>query len=161
MLGFNDTSTLVGLFVESPKKRKKRDRRDSRVDERKGLGKKRTMKEREGSEEITIFPLNPYLLQGQKVLPNCKPISVRCPGDKSYTSPNHPSRLSQYDIAICEVSWIYSIWLNIFSITLHGFLAKGKFQNQSSKSCLCCLWHIVSIWFLSHLWHFMNIFHMV
>ena len=37
VLGFNDTSTLVGHFVSSPRereKREKRDRRDSRGDER-------------------------------------------------------------------------------------------------------------------------------
>ena len=28
MLGFNDTSTLVGHFVSSPREREKRDRRD-------------------------------------------------------------------------------------------------------------------------------------
>ena len=33
-LGFNDTSTLVGHFVSSPREREKRDRRDSRRDER-------------------------------------------------------------------------------------------------------------------------------
>ena len=34
VLGFNDTSTLVGHFVSSPRERVKRDRRDSRRDER-------------------------------------------------------------------------------------------------------------------------------
>ena len=34
VLGFNDTSTLVGHFVSSPREREKRDRRDSRRDER-------------------------------------------------------------------------------------------------------------------------------
>ena len=34
VLGFNDTSTLVGHFVSSPRDREKRDRRDSRRDER-------------------------------------------------------------------------------------------------------------------------------
>ena len=34
VLGFNDTSTLVGHFVSSPREREKRDRRDSRGDER-------------------------------------------------------------------------------------------------------------------------------
>ena len=33
-LGFNDTSTLVGHFVSSPREREKRNRRDSRRDER-------------------------------------------------------------------------------------------------------------------------------
>ena len=39
VLGFNDTSTLEGHFVSSPREREKRDRRDSRGDER-GTGKK-------------------------------------------------------------------------------------------------------------------------
>ena len=34
MLGFNDTSTLVGHFVSSPREREKIDRRDSRRDGR-------------------------------------------------------------------------------------------------------------------------------
>ena len=34
VLGFNDTSTLVGHFVSSPREREKRDRRDRRGDER-------------------------------------------------------------------------------------------------------------------------------
>ena len=38
MLGFNDTSILVGHFVSSPREREKRDRRDSRGDEREGRG---------------------------------------------------------------------------------------------------------------------------
>ena len=36
VLGFNDTSTLEGHFVSSPREREKRDRRDSRGDEREG-----------------------------------------------------------------------------------------------------------------------------
>ena len=40
MLGFNDTSTLEGHFVSSPREREKRDRRDSRGDESGGTGKK-------------------------------------------------------------------------------------------------------------------------
>ena len=34
MLWFNDTSTLMGHFVLSPREREKRDRRDNRGDER-------------------------------------------------------------------------------------------------------------------------------
>ena len=36
VLGFNDTSILVGHFVSSPREREKRDRRDGRRDEREG-----------------------------------------------------------------------------------------------------------------------------
>ena len=34
VLGCNDMSTIMGHFVSSPRERKKRDRRDSRRDER-------------------------------------------------------------------------------------------------------------------------------
>ena len=40
VLGFNDTSTLVGHFVSSPRERKKRDRRDSRGRWKRGRRKK-------------------------------------------------------------------------------------------------------------------------
>ena len=40
VLGFNDTSTLMGHSVSFPREKEKRDRRDSRGDEREGLGKK-------------------------------------------------------------------------------------------------------------------------
>ena len=61
VLGFNDTSTMVGHFVSSPREREKRDRRDSRGDEKEGRERKRN--ESEETEKIT-FPLYPYLLQG-------------------------------------------------------------------------------------------------
>ena len=64
MLGFNDTSTLVGHFVSSPTEREERDRKDSSGDEREGQGRKRNRNENEETEEIKAFPLYPYLLQG-------------------------------------------------------------------------------------------------
>ena len=51
------------------------------------------MNDSEEIGEIKTFPLYPYLLQGWQALPNCKPISVGCPGDVRYmtfASPNHP-----------------------------------------------------------------------
>ena len=60
-LGFNDTSTLVGHFVLSPREREKRDRRG---DEREGQGRKKNKNKSEETEEIKAFPLYPYLLQG-------------------------------------------------------------------------------------------------
>ena len=63
VLGFNDTSTLEGHFVSSPREREKRDRRESRG-EREGQGRKRNRKESEETEEIKTFPLYPYPLQG-------------------------------------------------------------------------------------------------
>ena len=54
MLGFNDTSALVGHFVSSPKEREKRDRRDSRGDDGEGQGSGTGMSEE--TEEITRGP---------------------------------------------------------------------------------------------------------
>ena len=45
VFGFNDTSTLVGHFVSSPREREKRDRRDSGGDEKEGKGRKRIRNE--------------------------------------------------------------------------------------------------------------------
>ena len=53
VLGFNDTSTLMGHFVSSPREGEKRDRRG---DEREGQGRKRYRNEREETEEIKTFP---------------------------------------------------------------------------------------------------------
>ena len=64
VLGFNDTSTLVGHFVSSPRERERSDRRESRRDEREEQGRKRNRNESEETEEIKTFPLYPYLLQG-------------------------------------------------------------------------------------------------
>ena len=64
VLGFNDTSTLEGHFVSSPREREKRDRRESRGDEWEGQGRKRNRNESEETEEIKTFPLYPYPLQG-------------------------------------------------------------------------------------------------
>ena len=81
VLGFNYTSTSEGHFVSSPEKKdsrggEKRDRRDSRGDEREGQGRKRNRNESEETEEIKTFPLYHYLLQRQQAMPNCKPVSV-------------------------------------------------------------------------------------
>ena len=50
-------STLVGHFVSSPTEREKRDRRDSRGDEREGQGRKRKMNESEETRNKNIPPL--------------------------------------------------------------------------------------------------------
>ena len=64
VLGFNNTSTLEGHFVSSPREREKRDRRESRGDEREGQGRKRNRNESGETEEIKSLPLYPYPLQG-------------------------------------------------------------------------------------------------
>ena len=56
VLEFNDTSTLVGHFVSSPREREKRERRDSRVDQREEQGRKRNRNESKETEEIKTFP---------------------------------------------------------------------------------------------------------
>ena len=75
VLGFNDTSTLEGHFVSSPRKREKRDRRESRGDEREGQGRKRNRNESEETEEIKTFPLYPYPLYLYKDSRPCPTVS--------------------------------------------------------------------------------------
>ena len=58
VLGFNDTSTLVGHFVWLPEKGRKEI--EEIVDEM----KERDREESEETEEIKTVPLYPYLLQG-------------------------------------------------------------------------------------------------
>ena len=72
MLGFNDTSTLVGHFVSSPREREKRDRRDSRGDEREGQGSKRNRNEREETEEIKPFPSTLTCYKDRKPCPTIR-----------------------------------------------------------------------------------------
>ena len=56
MLGFNDTSTIVGHFVSSPREKEKLDRKDRRDKEE--PGRKGNKNEWEETEEIkTDFPL--------------------------------------------------------------------------------------------------------
>ena len=77
VLGFNDTSTLVG-HVSSPRERENRDRRDSRGNEREGQWRRRKMNESEETEEVKISPLRaPAAMVA--ALPNYKPISVGRP----------------------------------------------------------------------------------
>ena len=65
VLGFNDTSTLVGHFVSSPTEREKRDRCDSRGDVRGEQRRKRNRNESEETEETKTFP--PLLLPGTRI----------------------------------------------------------------------------------------------
>ena len=55
-VGFNDTSTLVDHCVLSPREREKRDRKDSRWDEREGRGRKWNRNESEEIEEKKNIP---------------------------------------------------------------------------------------------------------
>ena len=60
--GFNNMSTLVGHFVWSPREREKRDRRDSRGDEREIQGRKKNRNESE--ENIPPLPLPAVRIAG-------------------------------------------------------------------------------------------------
>ena len=83
VLGFNDTSTLVGHFVSSPREREKSDRRDEQNE---------TEEIKEIKNKIKTSPHYPYLLQGQQALPNWKPVSVERPGDVRFLTPlPHPT----------------------------------------------------------------------
>ena len=103
--------------MSSPREREKRDRRESRGDEREGQGRKRNRNESEETEEIKTFPLYPYPLQGKQALPNCKPISAGRPGDLRYTAPN---LLNQLVILSC-----FSI-----STDAHLSMSRSKYPDK-------------------------------
>ena len=94
---FNDTSTLVGDFPSSPKKRGKRARRESR-DEKEGHGRHRNKNESEETEEIKTFPLYHYLLQGWQAPPNCKQISVGRPGNVRHPTTPRKARQNSFKL---------------------------------------------------------------
>ena len=79
VLGFNDTSTLVGHFVLSPREREKRYRRESRGDEREGQGRKRNRNEREETEEINTFPSTLTCYKDSKLCPNVSQYQLDTP----------------------------------------------------------------------------------
>ena len=87
VLGFNDTSTLVGHFVSSPREKEKRDRRESR-DEREGQRRKRNRNESEETEKIKTFPPLPLPATRIAGLAHLKPISVGRPGNVRYLTPS-------------------------------------------------------------------------
>ena len=77
----------------SPEKGR-RDRRDSRGDEREGHGRKRNRNEREETEEIKNHSPLPYLLQGLQALLS-KPVSVGRPGDMIHDTFATPDQLNE------------------------------------------------------------------
>ena len=73
------------VILSSPTEREKRDRRDSKGDEREGQGRKRNRNEREETEEIKAFSSTLTCYKDSKPCPNVK-ISVGYPGDVRYTT---------------------------------------------------------------------------
>ena len=67
MLGFNDTSTLVGHFVLFPREREKRDRRDSRGHEREGQGRTRAVVGQRSSPAGYILYCNIFIIKKIKM----------------------------------------------------------------------------------------------
>ena len=92
------------------------------------------MNESEETQEIKTFLLYSYLLQGQQALPNCKPISVGCPGDVRYTAPlPHPTIPSTL-LNKAPREQILSLQSRPFSVVWHAVK-----QTGGQKSCLP--WH--------------------
>ena len=65
--------------MSSPREREKRDRRESRGDEREGQGRKRNRNESEETEEIKTFPLYPYQLQDSRPCPTVSQYQLDAP----------------------------------------------------------------------------------
>ena len=106
-LGFNDTSTLVGHFVSSPREREKRDRRDSKRDEREGQGRKRNRNESEETEEIKTSPPYPYCYKYSRPCPTISQYQLDAPVTKdtwhlrTTQPPSNRSNVSYFSSASC------------------------------------------------------------
>ena len=79
VLGFNDTSTLVGHFMSSPREKEKRDRRDNSRDEREEQGKWKWINRRNKN----ISPLPPPPPHAPSTL-TCYKDSRPCPTVSQY-----------------------------------------------------------------------------
>ena len=75
LLGFNDTSVLVGHFVSSPREREKRDRRG---DEREEQGRKKNELKWRNRRNKNIPSLPLPAAKNSRPCPTVKPISVGC-----------------------------------------------------------------------------------
>ena len=103
MLGFNDTSTLVGHFVSSPREREKRDRRDSRGDEREGQGRKNRNESKE-TEEIKTFPSILTCYKDSKPCPTVSQYQLDASVTLRYTTPSpHPTTPRSPKEHFCQV----------------------------------------------------------
>ena len=64
MLGFNDTSTLVGHFYVVSQRKGEKATEEIAEEMKEGQGRKRNRNESEETEEIKTSPPYPYPLQG-------------------------------------------------------------------------------------------------
>ena len=107
VLGFNDTSIFVGHFKSSPREREKRDRRDSRGDEREGRGRKRKMNESEDTDEIEHSPSTHTCCKDSRPCPTVSQYQLDAlvtQDTRTFVSSNHP--LSVYRKHILYVTYI-------------------------------------------------------
>ena len=115
-LGFNDTSTLVGHFVSSPREREKKDRRDSRGDEREGQGRKRNRNESEETEEIKTSPSTLTCYKDSRPCPAVSQYSWAPRWRKikdTFAPPNHPQKAGLLLLTKACVSPFFSFDIHI------------------------------------------------
>ena len=75
-LGFNDTSTLVGHFVSSPREREKTEETEEMKD---GQGRKRNKNESEETEEIKTSPSTLTCYKDSRSCPNVSQYQLDAP----------------------------------------------------------------------------------
>ena len=131
VLGFNDTSTLVGHFVSSPREREKRDRRDNRWDEREGKGRKREMKENEGTEGKDSSPC-PTVSQYQLDAPVTKATGHLCLNQP----PLHSDQTTRMRKLICaghmSEGTFSDVAAQLYQITEKAYIAPDKRGEQEN-----------------------------
>ena len=114
VLGFNDMSTLVGLFVSSPREMEKRDRRDnrgdSRGDEREGQGRKENEWQwrNRRNKNIPPLPLPAARIVGLAQLwANISWMPWWHKIHNTFAKPNHPQGCLNYTVFV--VYWMFNV----------------------------------------------------
>ena len=101
----------MGRFVLSSREREKREEIVVEIKERDRVERGTGMKVKK--QKKFKHPLYPYQLQGQKALPNCKPISVGCPSDLRYTTPSPNLTLECQGTLRTSPIWVCTVCLGV------------------------------------------------
>ena len=145
VLGFNDTSSLVGHFVSSPREREKRDRRDSRGDEREGQERKVNKWKWRNRRNKNILPLPlpaARIAVLAQLLANISWTPQWYKIHDTFASPNQPL----HSPPTIVTKYIYSIWIQLLLYMLRCLKTAGWVVNIASQIRYDVLWCLIWVY---------------
>ena len=111
----------MGHFVLSPREREKRDRRVSRGDERKGLGRKRNRNESEETEEIKHSPSTLTCYKDSRPCPSISQYQLDAPVTKihdTFATPDHPMKTTFLNTILSNNTFYLAAFVSTFHFEL-------------------------------------------